>query len=128
MTLHFNFLKKGKAMKSDNENNLFAKLVYGDLSEVQALLESEIHPDEYKDEYGNTALFNTLFLGDLKRAKLLLTHNSSPNIKDNYGQTILDKLVSSNSMGNPPQKQSTKGVEFSRNKEGDSINDNIKAQ
>jgi len=30
--------------------------------------------------------------------------------------------------GNPPQKQSTKGVEFSRNKEGDSINDNIKAQ
>lgn len=98
MTLHFNFLKKGKAMKSDNENNLFAKLVYGDLSEVQALLESEIHPDEYKDEYGNTALFNTLFLGDLKRAKLLLTHNSSPNIKDNYGQTILDKLVSSNSM------------------------------
>ncbi|MEY4463775.1 MAG: hypothetical protein RLZZ81_746 [Pseudomonadota bacterium] len=32
------------------------------------------------------------------------------------------------SYGNPPQKQSTKGVEFSRNKEGDSINDNIKAQ
>ncbi len=30
--------------------------------------------------------------------------------------------------GNPPQKQLPKGVEFSRNKEGDSINDNIKTQ
>jgi hypothetical protein len=30
--------------------------------------------------------------------------------------------------GNPPQKQLPKRVEFSRNKEGDSINDNIKAQ
>jgi len=30
--------------------------------------------------------------------------------------------------GNPPQEQSTKGVEFSRSKEGDSINDNIKTQ
>ena len=30
--------------------------------------------------------------------------------------------------GNPPQKQSTKGVEFSRNKKGDSINDKIKTQ
>lgn len=61
MILHFNFLKKGKTMKNDNENNLFEKLVSGDLSEVQALLESGILSDEHKDAYGNTALNNTFF-------------------------------------------------------------------
>ena len=32
------------------------------------------------------------------RAKLLLEHNASPNIKNNYGQTILHKLISFNSI------------------------------
>jgi hypothetical protein len=41
-------------------------------------------------------------------------------IAQNYGNVLLK--------GNPPQKQSTKGVEFFRSKEGDSINDNIKTQ
>lgn len=36
--------------------------------------------------------------------------------------------IDRNMNGNPPQKQLPKGVEFSRNKEGDSINDNIKTQ
>ncbi|MCZ6901921.1 MAG: ankyrin repeat domain-containing protein [Rickettsia endosymbiont of Ixodes persulcatus] len=54
--------------------------------------------DAHKNEHGDTALYNTLFLGDLKRAKLLLEHNASPNIKNNYGQTILHSLITSNSM------------------------------
>ncbi|WP_040257556.1 ankyrin repeat domain-containing protein [Rickettsia hoogstraalii] len=85
-------------MINDNNNNLFTKLAYGDLSEVQALLKSEVNIDEHKNEYGDTALFHALFLGDLKRAKLLLEYNASPNIQDNYGQTILYKLVLSNSI------------------------------
>ena len=34
----------------------------------------------------------------MDRAKLLLEHNASPNIKDNYGQTILHKLISFNAI------------------------------
>jgi hypothetical protein len=40
----------------------------------------------------------------------------------------IDSKISCKPWGNPPQKQSTKGVEFFRSKEGDSINDNIKTQ
>lgn len=35
-------------------------------------------------------------------------------------------LFNADLLGNPPQKQLLKGVEFSRNKEVDSINDNTK--
>jgi len=51
-------------------------------------------------------------------------------VKDNKHRIFYMKKTVEHgwSRGNPPQKQSTKGVEFSRNKEGDSINDNIKAQ
>ena len=61
---------------NDNENNLFIKLVFSDLSEIQALLESGVNIDEHKNEHGDTALYNTLFLGDLKRVKLLLEYNA----------------------------------------------------
>ncbi|WP_218460030.1 hypothetical protein, partial [Rickettsia sp. TH2014] len=41
-------------------------------------------------------------------------------------QKLSDDFSEKKDFGHPPQKQSTKGVEFSRNKGGDSINDNIK--
>lgn len=81
-----------------NKNNLFPKLAYGDLSEVQALLKSGVNIDEHKNERGETALYNTLFTGYMDRAALLLKHNASPNIQDNSGQTILHLLVADNSI------------------------------
>ncbi|WCR57077.1 ankyrin repeat domain-containing protein [Rickettsia asembonensis] len=81
-----------------NKNNLFPKLAYGNLSEVQALLKSGVNIDEHKNERGETALYNTLFTGYMDRAALLLKHNASPNIQDNSGQTILHLLVADNSI------------------------------
>ncbi|MEG8230109.1 ankyrin repeat domain-containing protein [Candidatus Rickettsia tasmanensis] len=80
-------------MMNDHENNLFATLAFGELSEVQALLKKGINLDEHKNARGETALHHTLFTGYMDRTKLLLEHNASPNIKDNYGQTILHKLI-----------------------------------
>jgi hypothetical protein len=45
-----------------------------------------------------------------------------------YNEISKKLPVTGDPLGNPPQKQLPKRVEFSRNKEGDSINDNIKAQ
>ncbi|WP_157668016.1 ankyrin repeat domain-containing protein [Rickettsia gravesii] len=85
-------------MMNDHENNLFATLAFGELSEVQALLKKGVNLDEHKNARGETASHHTLFTGYMDRAKLLLEHNASPNIKDNYRQTILHKLISFNSI------------------------------
>ncbi|MFV9874309.1 MAG: ankyrin repeat domain-containing protein [Rickettsia conorii subsp. raoultii] len=80
-------------MMNDYENNLFATLAFGELSEVQALLKKGVNLDEHKNARGETALHHTLFTGYMDRAKLLLEHNASPNIKDNYGFTPLYSSV-----------------------------------
>jgi len=85
-------------MMNDNQNNLFAKLAFGDLNEVEALLKNGVNLDEHKNHRGETALNTTLFMGDMKRAELLLKNNASPNIKDNNGETILHALIRHNSI------------------------------
>ncbi|AFC74133.1 ankyrin repeat-containing protein [Rickettsia montanensis str. OSU 85-930] len=52
-------------MMNDHENNLFATLAFGELSEVQALLKKGVNLDEHKNTRGETALHHTLFRTEL---------------------------------------------------------------
>ncbi|MFV9929837.1 MAG: ankyrin repeat domain-containing protein [Rickettsia endosymbiont of Haemaphysalis japonica] len=68
------------------------------LAKFKLYYKKGVNLDEHKNARRETALHHTLFTGYMDRAKLLLEHNASPNIKDNYGQTILHKLISFNAI------------------------------
>jgi len=72
--------------------------------------------------------FQLLNSGNIQNIQQIPTILNGTNVNELNNNLNIFEAICNLIPGNPPQKQSTKGVEFSRNKEGDSINDNIKAQ
>jgi hypothetical protein len=70
-------------------------IIYGDIQQIQPLLES--HPDlDHYDEYGYTPLIEAVIAGKLDIAKYLLANGAGPNFPDTTTRTALHWAVDNN--------------------------------
>lgn len=77
------------------ENVLFYAIKGEDLEVVQFILNKKIINVNHKNEEGNTALVVTALHGEksLQITSFLLSYSANPNISDNEGVTLVEKLI-----------------------------------
>ena len=75
--------------ESDKHRDLYIASRDGDDTRVRELLEEGVDPDEYKDEYGYTALQRAAERGIHEVVSRLIKASADLNIQSNFGNTAL---------------------------------------